>query len=98
MLSSGTRIGPSRIKSWLGDGSLGQSYECEETEGEEKGKKEVYVKLIPREISERKGFKDYFLQECQAIEQLAGPGILANQEIWGNEVETLGVLHGCKVM
>lgn len=74
MLSSGTRIGPSRIKSWLGDGSLGQSYECEETEGEEKGR-EVYVKLIPREISERKGFKDYFLQECQAIEQLAGPGI-----------------------
>ena len=52
MLSSGTRIGPSRIESWLGDGSCGQSYESVETEGETKGSK-VYVKLIPREVSER---------------------------------------------
>ena len=74
MLSSGTRIGPSRIESWLGDGSCGQSYESVEMEGETKGSK-VYVKLIPREVSERKGFSDYFLQECQALEQLAGPGI-----------------------
>ena len=74
MLSSGTRIGPSRIESWLGDGSCGQSYESVEMEGETKGSK-VYVKLIPREVSERKGFSDYFLQECQALEQLVGPGI-----------------------
>ncbi|MDG1139013.1 MAG: hypothetical protein P8N49_05785 [Opitutales bacterium] len=74
MLSSGTRIGPSRIISWLGDGSCGQSYECIETDGESKGEK-VYAKLIHREISESKGFEDYFLQECQALEQLEGPGI-----------------------
>ena len=74
MLSSGTRIGPSRIESWLGDGSCGQSYQSVETDGENKGNK-IYVKLIPREVSERKGFSDYFLQECQALEQLAGPGI-----------------------
>ena len=63
MLSSGTRIGPSRIVSWLGDGSCGQSYECVETEGEGKGVT-VYAKLIHREISESKGFEDYFLQGC----------------------------------
>lgn len=74
MLSSGTRIGPSRIVSWLGDGSCGQSYECVETEGEGKGVT-VYAKLIHREISESKGFEDYFLQECQALEQVEGPGI-----------------------
>jgi hypothetical protein len=74
MLSSGTRIGPSRIISWLGDGSCGQSYECIQTDGENKGEK-VYAKLIHREISESKGFEDYFLQECQALEQLEGPGI-----------------------
>jgi len=74
MLSSGTRIGPSRIVSWLGDGSCGQSYECVETEGERKGDT-VCAKLIHREISESKGFEDYFLQECQALEQVEGPGI-----------------------
>lgn len=74
MLSQGTRIGPSRIVSWLGEGSSGQSYQCTESEGEEKGAN-VYVKLIPRDLSEKKGFGDYFLQECQALEQLNGPGI-----------------------
>lgn len=74
MLSSGTRIGTTRILNWLGEGSCGQSYHCQGSEGEIKGK-EFYVKLIPREISERKGFQDYFLQEAQALEQLDGPGI-----------------------
>ena len=74
MLSSGTRIGTTRILNWLGEGSCGQSYHCQGSEGEIKGK-EFYVKLIPREISERKGFQDYFLQEAQTLEQLDGPGI-----------------------
>ncbi|MBP51736.1 MAG: hypothetical protein CMI27_01180 [Opitutae bacterium] len=74
MLSSGTRIGPTRIVSWLGEGSCGQSYHCTQSEGEQKGS-DVYVKLIPRDLSEKKGFGDYFLQECQALEQLNGPGI-----------------------
>ena len=74
MLSSGTRIGTARILNWLGEGSCGQSYHCLGLEGEIKGK-EFYIKLIPREISERKGFQDYFLQEAQTLEQLDGPGI-----------------------
>jgi serine/threonine protein kinase len=74
MLSSGTRIGTTRILNWLGEGSCGQSYHCLGSEGEIKGK-EFYIKLIPREISERKGFQDYFLQEVQTLEQLDGPGI-----------------------
>ncbi|MEJ6524307.1 MAG: hypothetical protein QNL65_09040 [Opitutales bacterium] len=74
MLSSGTRIESTRILNWLGEGSCGQSYHCEGSEGEIKGK-EFYVKLIPREVSERKGFQDYFIQEGQALEQLDGPGI-----------------------
>ena len=74
MLSSGTRIGPNRVSRWLSDGSCGQSYECELTEGDEKGETR-YVKLLPREISERKGFGDYFHQECQALQQLEGAGI-----------------------
>lgn len=74
MLSSGTRIGTARILNWLGEGSCGQSYHCMGSEGETKGK-EFYIKLIPREISERKGFQDYFLQEAQALEQLDGAGI-----------------------
>lgn len=74
MLSSGTRIESTRILNWLGEGSCGQSYHCEGSEGEIKGS-EFYVKLIPREVSERKGFQDYFIQEGQALEQLDGPGI-----------------------
>jgi serine/threonine protein kinase len=74
MLSSGTRIESTRILNWLGEGSCGQSYHCKGLEGEIKGKK-FYVKLIPREVSERKGFQDYFVQEGQALEQLDGPGI-----------------------
>jgi len=74
MLSSGTRIESTRILNWLGEGSCGQSYHCEGSEGEIKGQ-EFYVKLIPREVSERKGFQDYFIQEGQALEQLDGPGI-----------------------
>jgi serine/threonine protein kinase len=74
MLSSGTRIGPTRIVKWLGEGSCGQSYRCIDNEGHKKDK-EFYVKLISREISEKKGFQDYFTQELQAIEQLEGPGI-----------------------
>ncbi len=74
MLSSGTRIESTRILNWLCEGSCGQSYHCVGSEGEIKGR-EFYVKLIPREVSERKGFQDYFIQEAQAIEQLDGPGI-----------------------
>jgi serine/threonine protein kinase len=74
MLSSGTRIGTTRILNWLGEGSCGQSYHCLGSEGDIKGG-EFYIKLIPREISERKGFQDYFLQEAQALEQLDGVGI-----------------------
>ena len=44
------------------------------TEGDAKGETR-YVKLLPREISERKGFGDYFHQECQALQQLEGAGI-----------------------
>jgi hypothetical protein len=74
MLSTGTRIGTTRILSWLGEGSTGQSYHCESTEGDLKGNL-LYVKLIHREVSERNGFEDYFHQECQTLEQLEGPGI-----------------------
>ena len=74
MLSSGTRIGSTKILSWLGEGSTGQSYHCEATEGDFKGE-DFYVKLIPREISETNGFEDHFMQECQMLEQLEGRGI-----------------------
>ena len=74
MLSSGTRIESTRILNWLCEGSCGQSYHCVGSEGVIKGS-EFYVKLIPREVSERKGFQDYFIQEVQAMEQLEGPGI-----------------------
>ena len=74
MLSTGTRIGSTRILSWLGEGSTGQSYHCEVTEGDFKGDS-LYVKLIPREVSEMNGFEDHFQQECQMLEQLEGPGI-----------------------
>ena len=74
MLSSGTRIGSTRILSWLGEGSTGQSYHCEVTEGDFKGDS-LFVKLIPREVSEMNGFEDHFQQECQMLEQLEGPGI-----------------------
>ena len=72
MLSTGTRIGSSRIIDPLIEGSCGQSYHCIGFEGESKGC-ELYVKLISREISEEKGFQDYFLQEIKAIEQLEEP-------------------------
>ena len=74
MLSSGTRIGPHRITSWLGEGSCGQSYRCESTADSSKGEFR-YVKLISRELSDRKGFGDFFEQECQALLQLEGVGL-----------------------
>ena len=74
MLSSGTRIGPYHVESWIKEGSCGQSYKGEGGSGEEKGKIR-YVKLFQRELSEREGFSDYFAQECRAVQQLAGRGI-----------------------
>ena len=74
MLSPGTRIGPHRVRAWISEGACGQSYESESTEGEKKGDL-FFLKLLPREISEQKGFEDSFVQECQALEQLEGPGI-----------------------
>ena len=47
MLSTGTRIGPYRVKSWVREGSCGQSYIAECSEGENKGKTH-FLKLIPR--------------------------------------------------
>lgn len=74
MLSSGTRIGPNLIKSWLVEGSCGQSYECERNDQFAK-KKKYFVKLVFRNTSEIKGFSDFFTQECQALQQLEGKGI-----------------------
>lgn len=79
MLSPGTRIGPTRILAWLGEGSCGQSYHCIGSEGQIKDS-EFYIKLISREVSEKKGFQDYFMQEVQALEQLEGEGIWPVQE------------------
>jgi hypothetical protein len=50
MLSSGTRIGPYHVESWIKEGSCGQSYKGEGGSGEEKGKIR-YVKLFQRELS-----------------------------------------------
>ena len=74
MLSSGTRIGPYRIKSWVREGSCGQSYIAECSEGENKGETH-FLKLIPREIAETERFEEIFFQECQVIQQLEGEGI-----------------------
>ena len=74
MLSSGTRIGPFHVDSWIKEGSCGQSYRGEGSAGEEKGKVS-YLKLFQRDLSEKEGFSDYFSQECRAIEQIEGRGI-----------------------
>ena len=74
MLSSGTRIGPFHVDSWIKEGSCGQSYKGEGSAGEEKGKVR-YLKLFQRDLSEKEGFSDYFSQECRAIEQIEGRGI-----------------------
>jgi serine/threonine protein kinase len=74
MLSSGTRIGPFHVDSWIKEGSCGQSYKGEGSAGEEKGKVS-YLKLFQRDLSEKEGFSDYFSQECRAIEQIKGRGI-----------------------
>lgn len=74
MLSEGTRIGPLRIRKWIVEGGCGQSYEGEQREGESRGES-CFLKLLSRELSEKKGFSEFFGQECQALEQLQGPGI-----------------------
>ena len=58
------------------------------SEGEIKGK-EFYVKLIPRELSERKGFQDYFLQEGQSFRATRWSGCLASGKFWCYKVEAL---------
>ena len=62
------------MEAWVSEGATGQSYKAERTEGEQK-KQLFYVKLLPREISEKRGFEELFMQECQALEQIEGPGI-----------------------
>ncbi len=74
MLSEGTRIGPFRIQQWIREGGCGQSYSGEGWEGDEKGERR-FIKLLPRELSEKTGFSDFFFQEGRALEQLQGPGI-----------------------
>jgi len=74
MLSAGTRIGHYRVKSWIKEGSCGQSYLAEGNEGDDIGKTR-YVKLFHRVISESVGFSDFFSQQCQPIQQLEGRGI-----------------------
>jgi len=74
MLSAGTRIGPYHVQDWIREGSCGQSYFGQGSLGEERGKFR-YVKLFHRDLSEKKGFTDYFSQECGAIQQLEGRGI-----------------------
>ena len=53
---------------------MDKGYQGEKREGENKGEHR-FVKLLPRELSERTGFSEFFNQECQALEQLRGPGI-----------------------
>ena len=74
MLSTGTRIGPHRVEAWLREGGTGQSYKVTGTEGENKNEV-AYLKLLPREITETQGFEEIFSQECQALQQIDGPGI-----------------------
>ncbi len=74
MLSQGTRIGSQRILQWIREGSCGQSYQTEEGKGNHSSKRS-FLKLIHRDISERKGFGEYFVQEAQALEQLQGRGV-----------------------
>ena len=74
MLSSGTRIGPFDVKSWIKEGSCGQSYQGDGRTGEDKGKVK-YLKLFHRDLAETEGFSDYFSQECRAIQQIEGRGI-----------------------
>ena len=59
MLSSGTRIGPFDVKSWIKEGSCGQVIKGDGRTGEEKGKVK-YLKLFHRDLAEREGFSDYF--------------------------------------
>lgn len=80
MLSSGTRIGPFDVDSWIKEGSCGQSYKGEGRIGDEKGQIN-FLKLFHRDLSEQEGFSDYFSQECRAIQQLQGRGIWP---IWKN--------------
>ena len=64
MLSSGTRIGPYRIKSWVREGSCGQSYIAECSEGENKGETH-FLKLIPGKLQKLKGLKKYFFRSVR---------------------------------
>ena len=66
MLSTGTRIGSSRIIDPLIEGSCGQSYHCIGFEGESKGC-ELYVKLIYEKF-ERKDFRTTF---CRKLKRLS---------------------------
>ena len=74
MLSTGTRIGPHRVEAWVREGGTGQSYKVTGMEGEDKNEI-FYLKLFPREITETQGFEEIFSQECQALQQIDGPGI-----------------------
>ena len=71
MLSVGTHIGPYTIESWVSDGACGQSYKVKKEGAGENN----FIKLIPKGVSEKEGFEEFFNQECRALEQLEGRGI-----------------------
>ena len=91
MLSSGTRIGTTRILSWLGEGSTGQSYHCESTEGDLRGNP-LYVKLVHRQIS-RKWIRGLFPSGVPNARTIGRTGDLADQGIRCDEVEALDWLR-----
>ena len=66
MLSPGTRIGPHRVEAWVSEGATGQSYKGVRTEGDRK-KELFYVKLLPREISEKRGFEEFLSKSVRHL-------------------------------
>ena len=56
---------------------VGQSYKVKKEGAGENN----FIKLIPKGVSEKDGFEEFFNQECRALEQLEGRGIWQIQSL-----------------
>ena len=78
------------MEAWVSE-ATGQSYKAERTEGEQK-KQLFYVKLLPREISEKRGFEELFMQNVGSRTDRRTWN-MATPKVWSDEVETLAGLR-----
>jgi eukaryotic-like serine/threonine-protein kinase len=86
-LQQGTKLGPYEVVSALGAGGMGEVYRARDT----RLKREVALKILPREVSYDPERRERFEQEARAVAALNHPNIVAIYDI-GSEGDILYIV------